>query len=91
MKSFITQYSAHRFALDRHDRRRRGQHGIIGSLLLAAWKLLTIALLMPVVVAQLIVAASRDLRHASADPSYRGESSSMATHRTGGDPDGIER
>jgi uncharacterized iron-regulated membrane protein len=72
MKDFVSQYSAHRFALDRQDRRRRGQHGVVASLLLAAWNVLKIAILLPVVAAQLLVVATRDLRAASNDPSYRG-------------------
>lgn len=72
MKSFITQYSAHRFALDRQDRRRRGQHGAVASLLLAAWNVLILAILLPVVAAEHLGVALRDLREASNDTSYRG-------------------
>lgn len=72
MKDFLTQYSAMRFALDRQDRRRRGQHGVVVSLLLAFGYLLIAMVMLPAVVVRLLREAGNDLQRASADPTYQG-------------------
>lgn len=72
MKTFITQYGAMRFALDRQDRRRRGQHGFLASLLLALGQILVIALLLPIAGLQLLGQIGREVRKATADPNFKG-------------------
>jgi len=72
VKEFLSQYTAMRFALDRQDRRRRGQHGLVGSLLLAFWQILKIALLLPLALIQLLSRIQRDFRTGKSDPDNRG-------------------
>lgn len=72
MRDFLTQYSAHRFALDRHRRRQRGQHGFLASVVLGMGWVLVMAAMLPIVVARLLLKVAGEVRQASNDPTFRG-------------------